>query len=299
MTLAWIVLATFATGVLSVLAAAPIAFALARRWIPLPRQLRRRCPAGSGFPRSLARSCRVVAAESCIRDRARRDSRLFHAGEIRAVASRTPGGGQRLDMAGHPTRRADDPDRRRLAQFHRRRSSRGGISDRRTTRTGDHGGGGRARNSARNGGLRGPARFRIFVAPRAVLERRIQLSRDRVVACSAISRFLSPNPRSRTSSRSRQRASSTSRLPIWSRACIGTRQFVRRSRSPRRSRLALPAWRSPSRILAELRCVDLSANRTDVRGRAALAMWSDMRSGLRKLETRAPTSKESCLLFIN
>jgi zinc and cadmium transporter len=35
LTLAWIVLATFATGVLSVLAAAPIAFALARRWIPL------------------------------------------------------------------------------------------------------------------------------------------------------------------------------------------------------------------------------------------------------------------------
>jgi len=34
MTLAWIVLATFATGVLSVLAAAPIAFAFARRWIP-------------------------------------------------------------------------------------------------------------------------------------------------------------------------------------------------------------------------------------------------------------------------
>ncbi len=34
MTLGWIVLATFATGVLSVLAAAPIAFAVARRWIP-------------------------------------------------------------------------------------------------------------------------------------------------------------------------------------------------------------------------------------------------------------------------
>ena len=34
MTLAWIVLATFATGVLSVLAAAPIAFAFARRSIP-------------------------------------------------------------------------------------------------------------------------------------------------------------------------------------------------------------------------------------------------------------------------
>lgn len=34
MTLAWIVLATFATGALSVLAAAPIAFAFARRWIP-------------------------------------------------------------------------------------------------------------------------------------------------------------------------------------------------------------------------------------------------------------------------
>ncbi len=35
MTLAWILLATLATGVLSVLAAAPIAFAIARRWIPL------------------------------------------------------------------------------------------------------------------------------------------------------------------------------------------------------------------------------------------------------------------------
>ena len=35
MTLAWIMLATFATGVLSVLAAAPIAFAFATRWIPI------------------------------------------------------------------------------------------------------------------------------------------------------------------------------------------------------------------------------------------------------------------------
>jgi zinc and cadmium transporter len=35
LTLAWILLATLATGVLSVLAAAPIAFAIARRWIPL------------------------------------------------------------------------------------------------------------------------------------------------------------------------------------------------------------------------------------------------------------------------
>jgi zinc and cadmium transporter len=34
MTLSWIVLATLATGALSVLAAAPIAFAIARRWIP-------------------------------------------------------------------------------------------------------------------------------------------------------------------------------------------------------------------------------------------------------------------------
>jgi zinc and cadmium transporter len=34
MTLLWIVLATFATGALSVLTAAPIAFAFARRWIP-------------------------------------------------------------------------------------------------------------------------------------------------------------------------------------------------------------------------------------------------------------------------
>ncbi len=35
MILVWILLATFATGTLSVLAAAPIAFAAARRWIPL------------------------------------------------------------------------------------------------------------------------------------------------------------------------------------------------------------------------------------------------------------------------
>ena len=34
MTLAWIVLATIATGALSVIAAAPLAFALAQRWIP-------------------------------------------------------------------------------------------------------------------------------------------------------------------------------------------------------------------------------------------------------------------------